>query len=376
MIPKGFFPIQDTGVIQGISEAAQTVSFPEMSNRQQALAKVILKDPAVESLSSFIGIDGTNNTLNSGRIQINLKPLDKRKENATEVIRRLQPKLAEVAGITLFMQPVQDLSVEDRVSRTQFQYTLENPNVDELNTYAPRMLEKLQSTARIARRGQRPAGSGPARAAGLRPRYGFAAGDHPTSIDQTLYDAYGQRQVSTIFTQLNQYHVVLELMPGFQRNPLDLRDLYIRTGATTATTGHGLGFGRIFHHGSFARADEHAAPTRPPPSSPVPRLARAASSAAFNSASATSTAFPNGGQVPLGAFSHVDLTERADHGQSSGPVSGSDAFVQSGAQRVAGRGHERGEQGKGRSRPAGRAFRRSSRERPRPSRLRWPMSRC
>src|SRR5438477_4075418 len=126
VIPKGFFPIQDTGVIQGVSEAAQTVSFREMSDSQQALAKIILKDPAVESLSSFIGIDGTNNTLNSGRIQINLKPLDQRDAGATEVIQRLQPKLADVAGITLFMQPVQDLSVEDRVSRTQFQYPLED----------------------------------------------------------------------------------------------------------------------------------------------------------------------------------------------------------------------------------------------------------
>jgi multidrug efflux pump len=129
-IPKGFFPIQDTGVIQGVSEAAQTVSFPEMSSLQQRLTKVILTDPAVDNLSSFIGIDGTNTTLNSGRILINLKPLAERKVSATDVIRRLQPHLAEVAGITLFMQPVQDLTVEDRVSRTQFQFTLEDPNAD------------------------------------------------------------------------------------------------------------------------------------------------------------------------------------------------------------------------------------------------------
>jgi multidrug efflux pump len=134
-IPKGFFPIQDTGVIQGISEAAQTVSFGEMSNEQQALAKIIMKDPAVDSLSSFIGIDGTNTTLNSGRIQINLKPLDERKINASDVIRRLQPELAAVPGITLFMQPVQDITVEDRVSRTEFQYTLEDANADELNRW-------------------------------------------------------------------------------------------------------------------------------------------------------------------------------------------------------------------------------------------------
>jgi multidrug efflux pump len=137
-IPKGFFPIQDTGVIQGVSEAAQTVSFPEMAGLQQKLTRLILQDPAVDNLSSFIGIDGTNTTLNSGRIQINLKPLAVRKVNASDVIRRLQPHLADVAGITLFMQPVQDLTVEDRVSRTQFQYTLEDPNADELTPTRPR----------------------------------------------------------------------------------------------------------------------------------------------------------------------------------------------------------------------------------------------
>ncbi len=144
-IPKGFFPIQDTGVIQGVSEAAQTVSFDEMSRLQQQLGKIILKDPAIANLESFIGIDGTNTTLNSGRILINLKPLEERKINASDIIRRLQPELAEVPGITLFMQPVQDLSVEDRVSRTQFQYTLEDPNTDELSTYAPQMVEKLKA---------------------------------------------------------------------------------------------------------------------------------------------------------------------------------------------------------------------------------------
>ena len=150
IIPKGFFPIQDTGVIQGVSEAAQSVSFPEMSSQQQQLSKIILQDPAVDNLSSFIGIDGTNTTLNSGRILINLKPLDVRKISASDVIRRLQPELAQVPGITLFMQPVQDLSVEDRVSRTQFQYTLEDPNVDELNTYAPQMLAKLQQLPELS----------------------------------------------------------------------------------------------------------------------------------------------------------------------------------------------------------------------------------
>src|SRR5579872_5242126 len=148
-IPKGFFPIQDTGVIQGVSEAPEIISFKAMAQRQQALAKVILQDPAVESLSSFIGIDGTNTTLNTGRIQINLKPLEERNITSSEVIRRLQPKLANVTGITLYMQPVQDLTVEDRVSRTQFQYTLEDPSTEELNTYAPRMVEKLKEVPEL-----------------------------------------------------------------------------------------------------------------------------------------------------------------------------------------------------------------------------------
>ena len=193
-IPKGFFPIQDTGVIQGVSEAAQTVSFPEMSQRQQELARVILKDPAVESLSSFIGIDGTNTTLNSGRIQINLKPLEERKISASDVIRRLQPQLAQVAGITLFMQPVQDITVEDRVSRTQFQYTLEDPNADELNTYAPRMVEELQELPEL-----RDVASDQ-QVQGLRAKLVYdrdtasRLGITPSTIDQTLYDAYGQRR--------------------------------------------------------------------------------------------------------------------------------------------------------------------------------------
>ena len=178
VIPKGFFPIQDTGVIQGVSEAAQSVSFPEMSRQQQQLTKVILQDPAVDNLSSFIGIDGTNTTLNSGRILINLKPLAARKISASDVIRRLQPELAKVPGITLFMQPVQDLSVEDRVSRTQFQYTLEDPNVDELNTFAPQMLARDAEAAAIERRGKRSTDPRSAGEAGVRSQHRLALGHH------------------------------------------------------------------------------------------------------------------------------------------------------------------------------------------------------
>ncbi len=176
--PKGFFPVQDTGVILGISEAPQSISFPAMAERQQALAGVILKDPAVASLSSFIGVDGTNTTLNSGRIQINLKPLDERRISASDVIRRLQPQLATVEGITLFMQPVQDLTVEDRVSRTQYQYTLEDADPEELNRWAPKLVEALADASGTARREQRSAGPGAGVHAGHRPQHGLAPGHH------------------------------------------------------------------------------------------------------------------------------------------------------------------------------------------------------
>src|SRR5207245_9699882 len=141
----GFFPVQDTGTIQGISEAPQTISFPAMAALQQALASEILKDPAVESLSSFIGVDGTNVTVNSGRILINLTPLARRGVSAIGVVRRLQPALARVEGIQLFMQPVQDLTVEDRVSRTQYQYSLEDPDIKELNAWAPKFVDALRT---------------------------------------------------------------------------------------------------------------------------------------------------------------------------------------------------------------------------------------
>ncbi|HTS25987.1 MAG TPA: efflux RND transporter permease subunit, partial [Bryobacteraceae bacterium] len=304
-IPKGFFPIQDTGVIQGVSEAAQTVSFPEMSNLQQQLTKVILTDPAVDNLSSFIGIDGTNTTLNSGRILINLKPLAERKISASDVIRRIQPQLAKVAGITLFMQPVQDLTVEDRVSRTQFQYTLEDPSADELNTYAPQMLARLKELPDLADVAT------DQQVQGLRARLVFdrdtaaRLGITPATIDQTLYDAYGQREVSTIFTQLNQYHVVLEVQPAFQQNPYDLRNLFIRTAAGSggsATSGLVAG-------GSASTTNTISSAPAFSTSTAVSNT-NTASAAASNSnlgggAIASSSVFPTGGQVPLGAFTHV-----------------------------------------------------------------------
>ena len=228
VVPKGFFPIQDTGVIQGISEAPQSVSFAAMAARQQELAAVILRDPAVESLSSFIGVDGTNVTLNSGRILINLKPLARRKVSATDVIRRLQPELTKVDGIALYMQPVQDLTVEDRVSRTQFQYSLEDPDGAELSAWAPRLVDALRARHELADVSSDLQDQGLGVAVTIDRSTASRLGVTPQVIDDALYDAFGQRQVSTMFTQLNQYRVVLEVKPDFRRGPERLRDIYVR----------------------------------------------------------------------------------------------------------------------------------------------------
>jgi len=233
VVPKGFFPVQDTGVILGISDAPQTVSFTAMAQRQQALAQVILKDPAVDSLSSFIGIDGVNTTPNSGRIQINLKPRNQRKETASEIIRRLQLQLANVEGITLYMQPVQDLTVEDRVSRTQFQYSLEAADATDLNTWVPRLMQKLQALPQLRDVANDQLTSGLKADLVIDRDTASRLGILPQAIDDTLYDAFGQRQVSTIFTQLNQYHVVLEANPSFQQSPDDLKNIYVHSSTGT-----------------------------------------------------------------------------------------------------------------------------------------------
>ncbi len=228
VIPKGFFPVQDTGEIQGISEGDQSISFAEMSNLQQRLAAVILQDPAVESLSSFIGIDGTNTTLNSGRIQINLKPLKQRNISASDVIRRLQPNLAKVDGIVLYMQPIQDLTVEDIVSRTEYQYSLEDPNPDELSTYAGQFVNKLKGLPQLADVASDLQTHGLAASLAIDRQTAMRVGITAQTIDNALYDAFGQRQVSTFFTQLNQYHVILEVQPQFQTHPGNLQDIYIK----------------------------------------------------------------------------------------------------------------------------------------------------
>ena len=234
IVPKGFFPVQDTGVIQGISEADENVSFPAMSARQEALTEVILKDPAVESVSSFIGVDGINTTLNSGRILINLKPLEDRKVSASTVLRRLQPELAKVDGITLYMQPVQDLTVEDRVSRTEYQYTLEDANADELNEWTTKLMARLQTLPELRDVATDQQTHGLQERLVIDRVTASRLGITPQAIDNALYDAFGQRQISTLFTQLNQYHVILETLPDFQRNPSKLNDIYVLSSSGTA----------------------------------------------------------------------------------------------------------------------------------------------
>jgi len=288
IVPKGFFPVQDTGIIQGISEAPESISFPAMSERQQELSKAILKDPAVESLSSFIGVDGTNTTLNSGRILINLKPLDVRRLNASEVIRRLQPEVANVEGITLFMQPVQDLTVEDRVSRTQYQYTLEDPDANELNLWTGRFVDKLKQVPELRDVATDQQTGGLAQRLVIDRQTASRMGISPQMIDETLYDSFGQRQISTLYTQLNQYHVILETMPSFQRHPDDLHDIYVRSGMA-------------------ATAPSSSNPSGILTTSASPTVRPAGPSATTTSGSANPDAVTavNGGAVPLSAFTHI-----------------------------------------------------------------------
>ena len=229
-VPKGFFPVQDTGVIMGISQAPQDVSFQAMSQRQQQLDHIILQDPAVDSLSSFIGIDGTNITLNSGRIQINLKDIAARDHvSASDIITRLEPKLNQVDGITLYMQPVQDLTVEDRVSRTEFQYSMEDVDGTELVKWTSRMLAKMQTLPELRDVASDQLNDGLQASLVIDRDTASRLGILPQTIDDILYDAFGQRLVSTIFTQLNQYHVVEEVLPNFHQDPSALKNIFVNS---------------------------------------------------------------------------------------------------------------------------------------------------
>lgn len=240
-IPKGFFPIQDTGLIQAVSQAPEATSFDAMRTRQQTLAKIVLEDPAVESLSSFIGVDASNTTLNSGRMQINLKPLSVRGVSANAVIQRLRPRLNSITGMKTYLQPVQDLTVEDRVSRTQFQYTVEDPDSAELAAWTSRIVAKLQTLPQLQDvvTDQQPNGN--ALSLSIDRVTASRLGITPQTLDDTLYDAFGQRQVTTLYTQTNQYHVILEASPRFQTGPERLTDIYLSGSATSSSTNNGAG---------------------------------------------------------------------------------------------------------------------------------------
>jgi multidrug efflux pump len=314
-IPKGFFPTQDTGVIQGISQASQSISFQAMADKQQQLAHIILQDPAVESLSSFIGADGTNTTLNSGRISINLKPLDQRDLDASDVIRRLQSNLNSVEGITLYMQPVQNLTVDDRVSRTQFQYTLEDPDPDELQVWTNKLVDQMKKLPELADVATDQQTGGLAVSLIIDRVTASRLGIAPTTIDNTLYDAYGQRQISTMYTQLNQYHVILETIPSAQAGPAKLQDLYIQSSASAG--GSGPGASSSFASSGSSSAGSSATTTSvafTPSSAILTAPTNAISSNVGTSGSATNTnavtTTSAANAVPLGAFTHFErITE-------------------------------------------------------------------
>jgi len=310
VIPKGLFPIQDTGVIQGISQAPETVSFAAMEKKQQQLDHIILQDPAVESISSFIGTDGTNTTLNSGRISINLKPLNVRNMNASDVIRRLQTSLQPVEGITLYMEPVQNITVDDRVSRTQYQYTLEDSNSDELNLWTAKLVEKMKQLPQLADVATDQQTGGLAASLVIDRVTASRLGIAPSTVDSTLYDAYGQRQISTMYTQLNQYHVILETSPSAQQGPAKLQDLYIQTNASAG--GSGPGASSSFASSGSSSAGSNATTTTvayTPSSAALSAPANAIRSgvgASGTSATAAVTTTAASSAVPLSAFIHVE----------------------------------------------------------------------
>jgi multidrug efflux pump len=326
-IPKGFFPVQDTGVIQGISQAGPAVSFDQMAKEQQALSEIILKDPSVQSLTSFIGADGINTTLNSGRIQINLKPLQQRVPayiSASDVIRRLQTKLQQVSGIHLYMQPVQDITVNDRVSRTQYQYTLTDSDMDELNTWADKFVTQLKKLPNLEDVATDEQTGAPAVELNIDRVTASRLGIAPNTIDNTLYDAFGQRQITTLYTQTNQYHVVLETAPQWQKNPSGLNDIYLPSNASSGASGQGAVTSFSTSASASAGSNALTAGVRYTPSSNV---MSAPASAVGGQSSVTGASSQNGGTaagttpntgtvatsantVPLDAIAHIaDTTE-------------------------------------------------------------------
>jgi multidrug efflux pump len=308
IIPKGFFPVQDTGVIQGISQAPPTISSKAMAEKQQELAKAVLEDPAVESLSSFIGADGTNITTNSGRMSINLKPLDRRKIGASDLIRRLKSRLGRVQGIQLFMAPVQNITVDDRVSRTQYQYTLEDADADELNVWSNRFVDRLKQLPELEDIATDQQLGGLAVSLVIDRVTASRLGIAPSTIDNTLYDAFGQRQINTMYTQVNQYHVVLESEPQFQKDPNKLNKLYIQSNASSGATGPGAS--SSFASSGSASAGSNALTTSAlyTPSAATLTPPANALTASRGASSATAPRSAVSSAVPLAAFSHFENT--------------------------------------------------------------------
>ncbi len=241
IIPKGFFPVQDTGLIQGVTQAAQSTSYTAMAKRQTALAEKILTDPDVVNLSSFVGVDGSNTTVNSGRFLISLKPHDERPLTSQDIVRRIGDEVKGVEGIALFLQPAQDLTTDTTVSATQYQFVLENVNLSQLNMWVPKLVTQLQTIPEIADVASDLQQSGLTADIVIDRKSAARFGITPATIDNALYDAFGQRIASTIFTQSNQYRVILEAAPNLQGGLASLGSIYVpcSTGSTSTISGAG-----------------------------------------------------------------------------------------------------------------------------------------
>jgi len=308
IIPKGFFPVQDTGVIQGISQAPPTIGTNGMSERQQELTRVILQDPAVDTVSSFIGADGTNITPNSGRISINLKPIEDRDLSAADVIRRLSPKLAQIPGIQLYMQPVQNITVDDRVSPTQYQYTLEAPDRAELDLWTNRFVDRLKQLPFLEDVATDQQNGGLAIQLVIDRVTASRLGIAPTTIDNTLYDAFGQRQINTMYTQLNQYHVILEAQPQFTLTPDMLDHIYLQANAAQGTTGAGASSSSGRGSTSAGSNALTASTLYTPSANTLASPSRVITATTSGLAAAGTTSSAPSHPIPLSAFSHMETT--------------------------------------------------------------------
>jgi multidrug efflux pump len=314
IIPKGFFPVQDTGVIQGISQAPQVIGSKDMARKQLELTKAVMADPAVESVSSFIGADGTNTTMNSGRMSINLKPIEERKISASDLIRRLNSRVNQVQGISLFMEPVQNITVDDRVSRTQYQYTLEDPSANELNDWTNRFVTELKKLPQLEDVATDQQLGGLAVNLVIDRVTASRLGIAPATIDNTMYDAFGQRQINTMYTQVNQYHVILEAQPQFQLDPNMLNHLFIQANASSGATGTGAS--TSFAASGSPSAGSNAlttsalytpsASTLTPPQNALSANASTPSNKTTSAILTTSSSLSNA--VPLSAFTHFENT--------------------------------------------------------------------